>query len=180
MNGCLQKKQRLPNQGATSDGEMLDGQIVKYQPLTDEAAKAMLRQILKMTMLESLINLDNHLIENFQSLSETFEKYFNSGFSASTAAVAEMIGTVKLTNIGVLSAVPGYIAPSTILLTFQLGIWWWICHIICMLVHVSENLYVNPLTLDEAMRLETDDFLAHTDINFHDDEEKLPDIMHAF
>lgn len=30
------------------------------------------------------------------------------------------------------------------------------------------------------MRLETDDFLARTDINFHDDEEKLPDIMYAF
>lgn len=81
MRGCLQKKQRLSNQGATSDGEMLDGQIVKYQPLMDEAAKAMLRQILKMTMLESLINLDNHLIENFLSLSETFERYLKSEFS---------------------------------------------------------------------------------------------------
>ncbi|CAL9080076.1 unnamed protein product [Musa textilis] len=91
MHGCLQKKQRLPNQGATSDGKMLDGQIVKYQPLIDEAAKEMLWQILKMTMLESLINLDNHLIENFQSLSETFERYFKSD--------SKIIGTVKLTNI---------------------------------------------------------------------------------
>ncbi|URD87319.1 Inositol-tetrakisphosphate 1-kinase [Musa troglodytarum] len=73
MTETAKKKQRLPNQGATSDGKMLDGQIVKYQPLIDEAAKEMLWQILKMTMLESLINLDNHLIENFQSLSETFE-----------------------------------------------------------------------------------------------------------
>ncbi|CAA6673788.1 unnamed protein product [Spirodela intermedia] len=49
------KKRRLPNGGGSADADMVeqdngspDGQIVKYQPLMNEAAKAMLMQILKM------------------------------------------------------------------------------------------------------------------------------------
>lgn len=71
----VNKKRRLPKEGS-SDGEKPEGQIVKYQPLINEAAKAMLRQILKMntsTMLESVGTSDNLFIENFHSPSETFD-----------------------------------------------------------------------------------------------------------
>lgn len=171
----VNKKRRLPNQGGTSDGR-----IVKYQSLINEAAKAMLRQILKMNTsprIESSANSDDLLRENFQSLYEAFESTSrvtlsevpsdsrvsyvpaSSGFDQSSAAVAKMMETGELTNIGVLSD----IAPSpTDLSIFDL----------------SELLGVeNPVV---PVPIEIDDFSAHTDINFPDDEEKLPGIVDAF
>ncbi|CAB4307501.1 unnamed protein product [Prunus armeniaca] len=69
------KKRRLPRQedeilvGKLST-KSLDGQMVKYQPSMNEAAKAMLRQILKMNTsprLEPSINPDAFLIDNVPS-----------------------------------------------------------------------------------------------------------------
>ncbi|CAL9111012.1 unnamed protein product, partial [Musa textilis] len=67
----VNKKRRLPNQGGTSDGR-----TVKYRSLINEAAKAMLRQILKMNTsprIESSGSSDDLLRESFQSLYEAFE-----------------------------------------------------------------------------------------------------------
>ncbi|KAK4486534.1 hypothetical protein RD792_009218 [Penstemon davidsonii] len=52
------KKRRL-KQDDISDNGTIDGQIVKYQPLINEAAKAMLRQIVKLDSSPSLENFGN-------------------------------------------------------------------------------------------------------------------------
>ncbi|CAL9049207.1 unnamed protein product [Musa banksii] len=74
----VSKKRRLPRQENELDGEstMQDGQIIKYQPLINEAAKAMLMQILKYDTsprLESFGNSQNFLIENYSSPLEAFD-----------------------------------------------------------------------------------------------------------
>ncbi|KAL3817917.1 hypothetical protein ACJIZ3_003822 [Penstemon smallii] len=52
------KKRRL-KQDNISDNGPIDGQIVKYQPLINEAAKSMLRQIIKLDSSPSLENFGN-------------------------------------------------------------------------------------------------------------------------
>ncbi|XP_020229954.1 heat shock factor protein HSF8 [Cajanus cajan] len=72
------KKRRLKQEGI---GEMehnasSDGQIVKYQPLVNEAAKAMLRQIMKLdtSRLDSFSNSpDNYLIGDHSSSSSAMD-----------------------------------------------------------------------------------------------------------
>ncbi|KAL6985747.1 hypothetical protein U1Q18_019120, partial [Sarracenia purpurea var. burkii] len=68
------KKRRLKQEGISddhSDGSLAGGQIVKYQPMMNEAAKAMLRQIIKLdssTWLENNAdNSDNFLIRDVSS-----------------------------------------------------------------------------------------------------------------
>ncbi|XP_010245198.1 PREDICTED: heat stress transcription factor A-1 [Nelumbo nucifera] len=88
-NRCISgvnKKRRLPKQEVNSEGEHAaapDGQIIKYQPLMNEAAKAMLRQILKFDSsprLESSNgNPDSFLIDNVPSPSNALD----SGSSSS-------------------------------------------------------------------------------------------------
>ncbi|XP_050367791.1 heat stress transcription factor A-1b-like [Argentina anserina] len=72
------KKRRLPMQEednlvAKLNGKNLDGQIVKYQPSMNEAAKAMLQQIMKMNISPrrepSMSNPDAFLIDNVPSYS---------------------------------------------------------------------------------------------------------------
>ncbi|WOL05588.1 heat stress transcription factor A-1-like [Canna indica] len=223
----VNKKRRLPKQEGTSDveNEMLEGQIVKYQPLINEAAKAMLRQILKTNgspRLESLINSDNLMIENFQSPSEAFESTSSrnssvtlaevpsnsgvqfvpasSGFSAvccasaesdqSSAVVTNMIGTDELTDIGVLPPVPEDIAPSPDDINIPefpelLGIPEDDAIDIPvenLILPEADNLYanLNAAAPEEAVLIETDDFPGDTNINFDDNEEKLPGIFDAF
>lgn len=76
------KKRRLPRQDGGLDSESaaasLDGQIIKYQPLINEAAKAMLRKILKLDSshrLESMGNSENgnFLLENYMPGAQAFE-----------------------------------------------------------------------------------------------------------
>ncbi|WOK92730.1 heat stress transcription factor A-1-like [Canna indica] len=74
----VSKKRRLPRQENKLDGEstVQDGQIIKYQPLINEAAKTMLMQILKLDTsprLESYGNSQNFLIDNFSSPLEAFD-----------------------------------------------------------------------------------------------------------
>lgn len=65
------KKRRLKQEGPADDRSPSGGQIVKYQPMMNEAAKAMLRQIIKLDssmMLENIDNnSDNFLISNVSS-----------------------------------------------------------------------------------------------------------------
>lgn len=77
----VNKKRRLRQEGIADDGGSTapDGQIVKYQPSMNEAAKSMLRKIMKMesSQLESFNNnQDNYLIGDGLSSS-------NSGSSPS-------------------------------------------------------------------------------------------------
>ncbi|XP_008800101.2 heat stress transcription factor A-1 [Phoenix dactylifera] len=87
------KKRRLPKQEGSLGGDRassLDGQIIKYQPQMNEAAKAMLRQILKMgssqPRLESFSNPDNLLLENFPTSPGAFDSSSSSWNSGVTLA----------------------------------------------------------------------------------------------
>ncbi|KAG5524229.1 hypothetical protein RHGRI_031035 [Rhododendron griersonianum] len=54
------KKRRLKQEGVADDHSPSGGQIVKYQPMMNEAAKAMLRQIIKLDSSMMLENFDNN------------------------------------------------------------------------------------------------------------------------
>ncbi|XP_074566934.1 heat stress transcription factor A-1-like [Curcuma longa] len=193
----VKKKRRLPNDEGGHDDEMLEGQIVKYQPLINEAAKAILKQIIKMNpsaILESLGDSDNLQLDNFPSPSEAFESTAsqNSGvtlseipsssgisFIPTTSAVSDQSSAVATKmigpddNIGVLSVVPEDIAPSPTDVNIPefselRGI-------------VPEDDAIDiPLenleTLQEVGPLDTDDFSPDTDINLFNVEE-LPGIL---
>ncbi|XP_058084885.1 heat stress transcription factor A-1 [Magnolia sinica] len=87
----VNKKRRLPKQEDGSEGEenasAPDGQIIKYQPLMNEAAKAMLMQILKTSASprrETSNNSDSFLINNVPSQSESLG---NGGSSSRISGV---------------------------------------------------------------------------------------------
>ncbi|KAM0945676.1 putative transcription factor HSF-type-DNA-binding family [Dioscorea sansibarensis] len=72
------KKRRLPKQEEKMDGERSSpsGQIIKYQPLMNEAAKAMLMQILKMDstpLMESMGDSSGFLIKNYSSSMDSMD-----------------------------------------------------------------------------------------------------------
>ncbi|XP_057777744.1 LOW QUALITY PROTEIN: heat shock factor protein HSF8 [Salvia miltiorrhiza] len=72
------KKRRLKQDGMTDDSvSPSDGQIIKYQPLMNEAAKAMLRQIMKLDSSARLENFgnapDSFLIRDASSSSNALE-----------------------------------------------------------------------------------------------------------
>ncbi|KAL6972249.1 Heat shock factor protein 3 [Sarracenia purpurea var. burkii] len=86
-NKCIStvnKKRRLPNQEEESNNSVCkygsalpNGQIFKYQPLMNEAAEAMLLQILKMNAsprFESTINNPNLMIDNVPSPSSALDR----------------------------------------------------------------------------------------------------------
>uniref|UniRef100_N1QW55 Heat stress transcription factor A-1 n=1 Tax=Aegilops tauschii TaxID=37682 RepID=N1QW55_AEGTA len=86
------KKRRLPKQddGLNSESALLDGQIIKYQPMINEAAKAMLRKILQQDTsphrFESMGNSDNLLLENCMPSAQTFDSSSSTRNSAVTLA----------------------------------------------------------------------------------------------
>ncbi|KAJ6845896.1 heat stress transcription factor A-1-like [Iris pallida] len=64
----VKKKRRFPKEELDTESSSGDGQIIKYQPLINEAAKNMLMQILKLDaspILENLSNPEGLMIENF-------------------------------------------------------------------------------------------------------------------
>ncbi|KAI4986844.1 hypothetical protein ZWY2020_019474 [Hordeum vulgare] len=86
------KKRRLPKQddGLNPESALLDGQIIKYQPMINEAAKAMLRKILQQDTsphrFESMGNSDNLLLENCMPSAQTFDSSSSTRNSAVTLA----------------------------------------------------------------------------------------------
>ncbi|KAG8098984.1 hypothetical protein GUJ93_ZPchr0013g37170 [Zizania palustris] len=85
------KKRRLPKQDGALDTESasLDGQIIKYQPMINEAAKAMLRKILKLDSshrFESMGNSDNFLLENYMPTGQGFDSSASTRNSGVTLA----------------------------------------------------------------------------------------------
>ena len=86
------KKRRLPKQddGLNPESALLDGQIIKYQPMINEAAKAMLRKILQQDTsphrFESMANSDNLLLENCMPSAQTFDSSSSTRNSAVTLA----------------------------------------------------------------------------------------------
>lgn len=86
------KKRRLPKREGSLHGNSAssDGQIIKYQPLMNEAAKAMIRQILKVgssqPRLESFSNSDDLLLENCPSSPGAFDSGSSNQISGVTLA----------------------------------------------------------------------------------------------
>nr|XP_029116557.1 heat stress transcription factor A-1 isoform X2 [Elaeis guineensis] len=103
----VNKKRRSPAQDNKLDGESTssDGQIIKYRPLMNEAAKAMLMQILKhdaSPRLESLGNSENFLVENLASLLQAFDGRTSSSRNSG----------VTLSEVPTISGTP-YLPPSS-------------------------------------------------------------------
>ncbi|KAF8380733.1 hypothetical protein HHK36_028223 [Tetracentron sinense] len=120
----VNKKRRLPKQEDNSEGEhatIPDGQIVKYHPLMNEAAKAMLRQILKMNASPRLETLNNNpdsfLIDDVPSLSNGLDSGSSSSrisgvtFSEVSPtylpAASEFLGSIPSAAISEIQSSPG-------------------------------------------------------------------------
>jgi len=113
------KKRRLPKQdhhdglvdSSSESGVSLDGQIIKYQPLINEAAKAMLRKILQQDpsstsshRFESMGNSDNFLLEN--NCMPAAAQAFDASSSTHNSAVT-------LAEVPVSSGMPQYMGASS-------------------------------------------------------------------
>ncbi|XP_008777830.1 heat stress transcription factor A-1-like [Phoenix dactylifera] len=116
----MNKKRRLPMQGNKQDGESTspDCQIVKYQPLMNEAAKAMLMQILNFDTsprLETLGNSENFLIENIALSPQAFDgSSSNRNSGVSLSEVPTTSGTPFLPLSSGFSAICSSSVPSEI------------------------------------------------------------------
>ncbi|KAJ0964366.1 hypothetical protein J5N97_029488 [Dioscorea zingiberensis] len=106
------KKRRLPTQEEKMDGGQgsPDGQIIKYQPLMNEAAKAMFMQILKMDptprMENNMGNSGGFLIKNFDALNS------NSSTRNSGVTLSEMPASTGVPYMPVSSGF-SVVCPST-------------------------------------------------------------------
>ncbi|KAF0917916.1 hypothetical protein E2562_021636 [Oryza meyeriana var. granulata] len=110
------KKRRLPKQDDSLDSESasLDGQIVKYQPMINEAAKAMLRKILKLDSshrFESMGNSDNFLLENYMPTSQGFDS--SSSTRNSGVTLAEVPANSGLPYVATSSGLSAICSSST-------------------------------------------------------------------
>ena len=113
------KKRRLPKQDGGLDSESaaasLDGQIIKYQPLINEAAKAMLRKILKLDSshrFESMGNSDNNnfLLENYMPAAQAFES--SSSTRNSGVTLAEVPANSGLPYVSASSGLSAICSPT--------------------------------------------------------------------
>ncbi|XP_052148776.1 heat stress transcription factor A-1 [Oryza glaberrima] len=110
------KKRRLPKQDGSLDSESasLDGQIVKYQPMINEAAKAMLRKILKLDSshrFESMGNSDNFLLENYMPNGQGFDS--SSSTRNSGVTLAEVPANSGLPYVATSSGLSAICSTST-------------------------------------------------------------------
>ncbi|KAK4400495.1 Heat shock factor protein HSF8 [Sesamum angolense] len=112
------KKRRLKQDGVSDDDSVTpsDGQIVKYQPLMNEAAKAMLRQIMKLDSsprLENFANAsDNFLIGDVSSSSNALD-HGNSSNRVSGVTLQEVTPTSAPSFIPSGSAITGCSSAAT-------------------------------------------------------------------
>ncbi|KAG9454391.1 hypothetical protein H6P81_007295 [Aristolochia fimbriata] len=118
----VNKKRRLPKQEDSMEGERdpADGQIVKYQPLMNEAAKAMLMQILKLdpsSRLEPTSTSEGFLIDNVPS-SEALESG-SSPSRISGVTLAEVPQSTGVSYLSVSSGLSSTIRPSAAISEIQ-------------------------------------------------------------
>ncbi|KAL6008190.1 Heat shock factor protein 3 [Asimina triloba] len=117
------KKRRLPKHEDGTEGEKAatpDGQIVKYQPLMNEAAKSMLMQILKASQsprIETSNTSDSFLIDNVSSQSGALGDGSSSN-RISGVTVAEVPPTSGISYMPVASGFSG-IRPSAAISEIQ-------------------------------------------------------------
>ncbi|KAJ7953420.1 Heat shock transcription factor [Quillaja saponaria] len=128
------KKRRLKQDGIAENQHSAspDGQIVKYKPLMNEAAKAMLRQIMQLdssSQLDSFkSNTDNYLIGDGSSatamdtassptrtLGVTLQEVPPTSWNGTSAAICEQITTAQFPDMKSIVDVPeeSYMGPET-------------------------------------------------------------------
>ncbi|XP_066380103.1 heat stress transcription factor A-1-like [Miscanthus floridulus] len=107
----------FPRHGLDSESAAasLDGQIIMYQPLINEAAKAMLRKILKLDSshrFESMGNSDNNnfLLENYMPAAQAFES--SSSTRNSGVTLAEVPANSGLPYVSASSGLSAICSPS--------------------------------------------------------------------
>ncbi|XP_068650518.1 heat stress transcription factor A-1-like [Aristolochia californica] len=118
----VNKKRRLPRQEDNLEGQCdpADGQIVKYQPLMNEAAKAMLMQILKLDpspRLEPTSTSEGFLIDNVPS-SEALQSGSSSS-RISGVTLSEVSQSTGVSYLPVSSGLSSTIRPSAAISEIQ-------------------------------------------------------------
>lgn len=98
------KKRRLRQEGIGEEGHSanFDGQIVKYQPSMNEAAKAMLRKIIKM---------ESSRVEPFNNNQDNF--LIGDGSSSNTGSSSNRISGVTVQEVPPTSGQSSYVTPGT-------------------------------------------------------------------
>ncbi|KAL2348919.1 hypothetical protein Fmac_002919 [Flemingia macrophylla] len=113
----VNKKRRLKQEGIaeTENASAPDGQIIKYQPLMNEAAKSMLRQIMKWdtSRVESLNkNTDNYMIGDTSSSSSAMDSSGSSGWTSGVTLQEVSPASVQSSHAPTATGTQGHV-PST-------------------------------------------------------------------
>ncbi|XP_042450820.1 heat stress transcription factor A-1-like isoform X1 [Zingiber officinale] len=207
----VNKKRRLPRQGKLDgQSDVKDGQIVKYQPLINAAAKAMVMQILKFDKSprsESFGNTPNYLIENFSSPPEGFNS--RSSVKRITGVTLSEVPGVTLSEAPTnscdssLPTTSGYPATSSLAMPSDIhssnaansvpaaAPSMNLSQVQAMMPngfsqsHAGPNggsVPMNPIPdfMNELLEIETDKFASDADVDILDDAEKLPSINDPF
>ncbi|XP_028227578.1 heat stress transcription factor A-1d-like isoform X2 [Glycine soja] len=114
----VNKKRRLKQEGMaeTEHAATPDGQIIKYQPMVNEAAKAMLRQIMKWdtSCVESLNkNSDNYVIGDASSSSSGMDSSSSSGWTSGVTLKEVSPASVQSSHVPAATGTQGHV-PSTV------------------------------------------------------------------
>ncbi|KAJ6849427.1 heat stress transcription factor A-1-like [Iris pallida] len=192
------KKRRIPRGSELeTESSSQDGQIIKYQPLINEAAKNMLMQILKLDtspILESLSNSEALMIENFSSPLGSMDSVSpsrNSGVTlkevptssgmtcfpsdSGLAAICPSPGTMDMVTDAIspgLSPLQGMV-PNGETLSVPAE---------KFLMPEAEYGYINqfPVGGDGPLPIEFEDLPIDGDIDFLDVNQELPGIIDPF
>ncbi|WOL17357.1 hypothetical protein Cni_G26149 [Canna indica] len=119
--------------------------------------------------------MDNLIIENFQSPLEAFESTSSRNSSVTLAEVPSNSGVqfVPANDINIPKFLELLGIPEDDVVDILVE---------NLILPEADNLYanLNVAAPEEAVPIETDDFPRDININFDDNEEKLPDIFYAF
>ncbi|KAH9728134.1 Heat stress transcription factor A-1 [Citrus sinensis] len=176
------KKRRLPRQDEENtvgayDSSIPNGQIVKFQPSMNEAAKAMLHQIMKMnspSRLEpTMSNLSTFLIDNIPSANALENGHSSSQISGVT--LSEVPPNSGQSNMSTESR---FHVPSSAISEIQCSP----CVSDSVKVNpTQEKKNLDPTALDGTMSIDADAFSPDHDVDVSPDGiHKLPRIDDAF
>ncbi|XP_047166701.1 heat shock factor protein HSF8 isoform X1 [Vigna umbellata] len=113
----VNKKRRLKQEGIaeTVSAATPDGQIVKYQPLANEAAKAMLKQIMKWdtSRVESFNkNPEEYIIGDASSSSSGMDSSGSSGWTSGVTLKEVSPASVQSSHVPAATGTQGHVRPT--------------------------------------------------------------------
>ncbi|QCD90805.1 heat shock transcription factor 4 [Vigna unguiculata] len=113
----VNKKRRLKQEGIaeTVSAATPDGQIVKYQPLVNEAAKAMLKQIMKWdtSHVESFNkNPEEYIIGDASSSSSGMDSSGSSGWTSGVTLKEVSPASVQSSHVPAATGTQGHVLPT--------------------------------------------------------------------